>query len=254
MTRLCGRDWQAILAFLGEANGVVSDEPFPVELIDSFRRLLRSDWAGFDEMDREKRLLLTHIETPEIEPQEGGTGDDELWEVIEEHPLCSYHKDSTDLGAVKLSDFFTARQLRSLPIWTKWFAPWGVSDELEIGISPSKRFTRNFVFDRQGGTFTERDREVLDVLRPHLVALYERARERRLAFALLAAVDENPDAALVGLSRNGRVEYVTDAAGRMLREYFGAEVGLTLPRPVGDWLGGQFGPPGRSSSSARAGG
>jgi DNA-binding CsgD family transcriptional regulator len=244
MTRLCGRDWQAILDFLGEAHGVVSDEPFPVELIDSLRQLLRSDLAGFDEMDREKRLVLTHIDTPEIEPQEGGNVDDELWELLEEHPLCCYHRDSTDLGAVKLSDFFTARQLRSLPIWTKWFAPWGVSDELEIGISPSKRFTRNFVFDRLGGTFTERDRQVLNVLRPHLVALYERARERRLASALLAAVDENLDAALVGFSRNGRVDYVTDAAGRMLREYFGAEVGPTLPWPVGDWLSGEFGPAG----------
>lgn len=124
MTRLRERDWQAILVFLHEADAAVPDEPFPVELVDSLRRLLRSDWATFDEMDREERLMLTHIDTPEIEPQEGANVvDDEFWEILDDHPLCNYHRDSTDLGAVKLSDFFTARQLRSSRIWVEWFAP-----------------------------------------------------------------------------------------------------------------------------------
>jgi DNA-binding NarL/FixJ family response regulator len=95
-----------------------------------------------------------------------------------------------------------------------------------------------------GGRFTERDREVLNVLRPHLVALYERACERRLASALLAAVDESVDSALVGFSSNRRLEYVTDAAAWMVREYFGAEVGPVLPESIGDWLDGRLGPAG----------
>jgi DNA-binding CsgD family transcriptional regulator len=234
MTLLRERDWRAILGFLHEAEAVAGDEPFPVELVDSFRRVLRSDWATFDEMDREERLMLTHIDVPHIQSAEEDAPD--LWEMLEEHPLCRYHRNSPDRGAVKLSDFLTARQLRSSRYWEDWFAPWGVTDELEVGISPSNRFTRNFIFDRTSGTYTERDREVLNVLRPHLVALYDRARERRLASALAEAVDASSTAAVVGFSTGRLLEYATTAAGRLVREYFLQELGTRLPAEVADWL------------------
>ena len=44
--------------------------------------------------------------------------------------------------------------------------------------------TQGFVFDRNGRDFSERDRSVVDLLKPHLLQLEEGARLRRLVAAL----------------------------------------------------------------------
>jgi DNA-binding CsgD family transcriptional regulator len=236
MSSLRERDWQAILGFLREADAVTGHLPFPVVLVDSLRQILHSDSAGFDELDREERRFLSLVECGELE---AGDDDADFWAIFEDHPLCGYRRPSIDPSAVKLSDFLTARQLRSSRVWEDWFAHWGVTDELKLGISPSWRFARSFIFDRTTGTYTERDREVLNALRPHLVALYDRARERRLASALVEAVDASETSAIVGFSAGHKLEYATTAAGPLMREYFLEDLGTRLPAPIADWLDAQ---------------
>jgi DNA-binding CsgD family transcriptional regulator len=237
MPHLRERDWQAILGFLREADAVTGHQPFPVVLLDSLRRILRSDSAGYDELDRQEQVFFSHVHCPDLE---AGFDDDwNFWAIVDDHPLCSYQRNSIDRSAVKLSDFLTPRQLRASRLWEDWFAPWGVTDEIKIGISPSKRFARNFVFDRFGDTYNERDRELLNVLRPHLVALYDRTRERRLASALVEAVDASSTSAIVGYSGDHKLEYATAAAGPLMREYLVEDVGALLPAPIVDWLEAQ---------------
>lgn len=239
MTHLRERDWQAILGFLRAADAVTGHQPFPVVLLDSLRRILRSDSAGFDELDRKEKVFFSHVACPVLK---AGFDDDwDFWAVVDDHPLCRYQRNSIDRSAVKLSDLLTGRQLRSSRVWHEWFAPWGVTDELKIGISPSKRFARNFIFDRFGGTYNERDRELLNVLRPHLVALYDRARERRLASALVEAADASSTSAIIGFSGGHRLEYATNAAGPLMREYLVEDLGARLPARIVNWLEAQTG-------------
>ena len=90
--------------------------------------------------------------------------------------------------ALENSDFMTTRELRSSELWELRFRPFGKLDELSTAISRSRRYQRTFLF-HAGREFDERDRLVLDLLRPHLRALYRRAAERRRADAAIAAFD-----------------------------------------------------------------
>jgi DNA-binding CsgD family transcriptional regulator len=92
-----------------------------------------------------------------------------------------------------------------------------------------------FLFARGGGRdFDERDRAVLDHLRPHLAQRYRVAQARRHLHEALALL-ESTDAAIVLVGRGDEVELATPAARGLLERYFG-HAGRTLPGELASWL------------------
>jgi hypothetical protein len=91
-----------------------------------------------------------------------------------------------DFAAHNLSDFVARRQLHCLEMHAEFFRPNGVEYELEVGLPAPPWHTKVVGFDSGSRDFGERDRLLLDLLRPHLVSLYESAKTRRLAAALAA--------------------------------------------------------------------
>lgn len=167
---------------------------------------------------------------------DGETAPDEVyWELRHEYPTC-HHQDVTgDFRAYKLSDFVTRRELRRSRLYTDWFRPVGVEHELNVGLDSPPWHTKVFLFDRCGSRdFTERDRAVLDALRPHLAQLYAAAQtKRRLRQAL--ALEEASGAAVVFLEAHDRVAFASTAARELIDRYFG-ETGVRLPEPLASWL------------------
>lgn len=91
-----------------------------------------------------------------------------------------------------------------------------------------------FLFDRAGGRdFTERDRALLDLLRPHFANLYRAAHTRRRLRAALALL-ESVEAAVVLVERGNRIAFASPAARELLARYFGSET--RLPEQVVAWL------------------
>jgi DNA-binding CsgD family transcriptional regulator len=234
VTQLRERDSRAIFDFLAEAGAVEGPEPFPAPLVESLRRLIGCDAAEFDEMDRsERRCGSTQAVLGVREPVEGLPS---FWEIRHDHPLCRLHDDEPDFhSAIKLSDLFTPRQLRSTEIYAEWFGPQDVSDELEVTLSPSRRFTRTVVFDREVGSFGEREREILDLLRPHLVSLRKRAIERRrLDAALMAAASSVT--AVIAFNCDGHVDLATPDAERLHLAHLGQPLGEALSPALWNWI------------------
>ena len=234
MTQLRERDSRAMFDFLAEADAVEGPEPFPAPLVESLRRLIGCDAAEFDEMDRaERRCGETAAALSELEPVDGLPS---FWEIRHDHPLCRLHDENpASHSPVKLSDFFTRRQLRSTRIYAEWFGPNGISDELEVTLSPSRHFTRTVVFDRRAGSFGEREREILGVLRPHLVSLIRRAVERRRLNAALTAAASSVTA-VIAFNRDGHVDLATPDAVGLVGAYVGRPLGDALPPALWDWL------------------
>ena len=157
------------------------------------------------------------------------------WRLRHQHPVCRHEDETGDFRAMKVSDFLTMRELRQREIYWEYFHPWGVEYQISVGLDAPLSHTKVFILDRMGGRdFTERDRAVLDFLRPHLASLYAAAQARRRArdaFALL----ERTDSALVVLDRAGKIEYATPEAQRLMRAYF-RELSGGLPEELAAWL------------------
>ncbi len=234
MARLGNADLESVIGFLGEAGAVEGLDPFPRELLAALRRLVPCDSVGYSELDRVRKRSIRGKQEPE--PEDVAS---ELlqgyWRVRHEHPVCHYHGVTGDFRALKLSDFVTRRELRRREIYSEWFRPWGVGHEMNVGLEAPPWHTKVFLFDRgDGPDFDERDRAVLDLLRPHLARLYRAAQDRRRAAEALGVLGraEQP---VVLLDGAGRIDFASPDARRLLEQYFGTAAGGRLPEDVTAW-------------------
>jgi len=230
-------DFLAAFRLLGDAEAVAGPDPFPSELLDRLRELVRCDSAWYCELDEPGQRILGQVWSArgmEVDAPEAEEESRTFWRLKHQHPLCVYQARTGDFSAHKLSDFVTRRQLHGLEIYADFFRPGNVEYELEVGLPAPPWHTKVFGFDSASRDFGERERLLLSLLRPHLAHLYAHATMRRLA-AALAAGTEAP-AELVVLDAAGRVEFATLAARRLLRDYGESADGTRLPRMIEDWL------------------
>jgi len=96
---------------------------------------------------------------------------------------CSYPDRSGDLSSViKVTDFCSLREYRQTPMYTEHFRPIGWEHEMFMCLPDGPGRTLRLIFFRGIGEpdFTERDRALIILLRPHLHAAHlEVVRRRR---------------------------------------------------------------------------
>ena len=231
-TRLRESDYQAILEFLREAETVDGDDPFPVPVIQGLARLIPCELANFSEIDRLNRRIVSDTYSTESDRRRP--------DLPRRADILAARRPNANLrlqlrtGCFEARtnfDFLSRRQLHQLEWYTELLHPNGIEDQLIAGIGVPA-LTKNFLFHR-GQEFTERDRLVLDLLLPHLAHLDSSAMTRRRADAAVAALDAvgGGDAReIVALAPNGRIEFATAGAHRLLAKYSTARRAAAPPR------------------------
>ena len=112
----------------------------------------------------------------------------EHWRACRSDCLSNTYPERTgDLrSVVKPSDFYSARQWHSTGMYCDYHRPHGIEHELQLclpepaGLSAGpRRPIRLYLYRGPGPDFSERDRAVLTLLRPHLYQAYLDAERRR---------------------------------------------------------------------------
>jgi len=189
--RLARADLEAILGFLADVDDLDIDEPYPAEVLTSLRTLISCDAAGYQEADLQARRF---IEQNPAETDE----DDALYWAVGPCPIMDYRSRTGDLTAVRMSDIIGRGRYHELPIYREYFQPVGLDHILDLGLSAARQRYRSLVLLRSHdvGDFSERDRAVLEMLRPHLRArealadLHRRADDTDEAMTPADATDE----------------------------------------------------------------
>jgi DNA-binding CsgD family transcriptional regulator len=110
------------------------------------------------------------------------------WQHYRDSRFCSYPARSGDLGSVvKISDFYSARQWHSTAMYTDHARPMGVDHVLMLCLPEAppgttagpERHVRLYLHRGPGPDFSERDRALLTLVRPHLHHAYRDAERRR---------------------------------------------------------------------------
>jgi DNA-binding CsgD family transcriptional regulator len=159
----------------------------PPSLLGDLADQVRCDALAFVGFDSDRRMSWFG----QGFPVGAGRADDALnlahWEHFWDCASCSYPDRSGDLRSItKISDFYSARQWHGTGMYADFYRPLGMEHDLSLSLpAPGHaagpgRTVRLFLLRGPGSDFSERDRALLALLRPHLHQAYLDAEQRRL--------------------------------------------------------------------------
>lgn len=91
-----------------------------------------------------------------------------------EHPLVRYHAYQGGRGTQRISDSLPIEQFRRSALYNDYYRRIRIDHAMALPIYVRDRVLVSFVLNRTRRNFTDRERALLDVLRPHLARVYQR--------------------------------------------------------------------------------
>lgn len=238
MAQLTSGDLHAALDFVAEAHSFEDAESFRHGILPGLERLVPCDLVGYNEVDPGGAALVLTYPEPVPAPINA-----ELPRLAHQHPLICVQMNG-DRGTYKISDFLSAREFRALELYATLYSQIGAEDQIAFGLPGP--MVIGIAMNRDRRSFSERDRALLDLLRPHLAHAYGRALERERGRVLLAAHERGlaeRGSCVVVVEGDGTIAHLSGTALSLLDAYFPERRGAVLPGPVVEWLAAGAGAP-----------
>jgi DNA-binding CsgD family transcriptional regulator len=236
VTKLPEQDLRRILEFVQGAGAIGGPRTFAAYVTSELTRVIPSALTAFAELDLVKQSAHWVMDRPDAGLPNAARV---IAAHIRDNPFIIYRKRTGDAGAVRLSDLSTARTFRQTGLYHEFYRPLHLHYSLACALRLGPRELAAVAVYRSGSDFSERDRQCLDLLRPHLAHLYRTAEAMALARRDLTLVTRGVEAwnhAFVIMGREGRIRRVTERAERWLTHYFGpAPRSSYLPVRLQDW-------------------
>ena len=220
MAEFAERDVRALLELAGDAAFAEDLEAFRGCVLEGLRRLIGSDVAAYNEVDPARGEIAAGFDPV------GSVTDADMVAFdrhLEQHPLISHYGRTGDPRALRISDVAAKRRFHRLDIYQDFFLPLRLEHQLAVTLPGAPGIIVGIALSRHTVEFSDRDRLVLDVLRPSLARAYRAVSARE-------ANDDLDAAARLGLTpREAEVlRWVATGAGN--REI--AALLLVSPRTV----------------------
>jgi DNA-binding CsgD family transcriptional regulator len=190
MTRLTAADLEGVLSFLEDAQTVDGPAPFTADLLDRLAEIVGGMFATYVEVDGPRRAVHGYVLCSAETDSTWCDSDKDWWTSPRTVQLDRYKQAHGPRPMIVLSDVFTHRQ-RTSGEFNLNFRDHRVSDEILINLDPGRPWFAllNVAHERD---FGDRERLMLDLLRPHLRGLYRSAELRQRLAAATSTFD--PDA------------------------------------------------------------
>jgi DNA-binding CsgD family transcriptional regulator len=226
-------------------------DTFPIDALKVVDRLVPSDWPLFTLTNtRTGQLYLRYL------PNFSGLSA-ELVDVLEQvlsqdreiHPIAQ-HMPMTLNGAYKLSDFVSQPELHALEnLYQRFLRHVNIEDQMIFflpDVNPGRwselaqanTTLTGFILNRSSRNFVERDRSLLNLLRPHLFQAYSNAQKFRQIQQNTCQLQQSLDyLGTIVLNTEGRVISIAPQAIIWIETYFTKSSYCTqLPDYLWSWI------------------
>jgi DNA-binding CsgD family transcriptional regulator len=167
----------------------------------------------------------------------------------ENHPIAQ-HMPQTLHGVYKISDFVSKKELHSMEgLYQQFLRPLGIEDQILFflpNVNPGKwselaqadHTLTGFILNRSHCNFTERDRLILNLLRPHIFQAHCNAQQyQHLAQELNQIQQSLHHLGVVIIDLEGQIKSIAPQAAIWLETYFSKPTGfLKLPDHLWSWV------------------
>jgi len=173
--QLARADLQAVLDFLAEVDELHDQEPYSAGLLGRLRQLIPSPVVLYQEVDLRARRF---VQAQSDNPADRETDDEDLYWTLGPCPIGEYRGRTGDLTTVRMSDVMGRTRWHETALYREYFKPFDIEGFVDLGLGAGREWYRSIVLmrERDDLDYSERDRAVMESLRPHL-----RAREARAA-------------------------------------------------------------------------
>lgn len=233
MERLSRADLVSVIELLADVHGIADLESYPVAVVRGIQGLVPADIYSYTDVDLRQRSVRW-LEDPPASPPEM---EEVFAAYAHEHPVVARHREGDNLHAYQISDFLSRTEFRRTGLYNDFYRHVGVEDQMAVSLQASAKQVIGIALCRD--SFSERDRSVLELVRPHLQQAHRRAvaaTEVRDTLRSLVAGLEATAHALVLLRPGGRIAHVTPRAKGLLARYFPGRRGVRLPGELAQWV------------------
>ncbi len=153
-------------------------------------------------------------------------------QTIGEHPIAQNLRAALS-GACKISDFISSPELHDREgIYQQFLRPLATEDQMMLFLPPEhlgdwaqlaevNATLVGFAFNRDRRSFTERDRLMLNLLRPHLFQAYQNVQRYHQVTQNLGQLQRSlHDLGLIMVATTGLIQWMTPQAEQWLGTYF----------------------------------
>ncbi len=241
METLREADVRALLELVGESNAHRSLRGFREGILPGLRRLVPCEISSYNEVEAERAFVLS-------DPVDALDVFDDPSAVLARnsatHPLIQHYVRTRDGRAYKMSDLLTREQLHRTQTYEEIFSKLGLEHQIAFTLPSQPTVVIGLALGRDGRRdFDERDRTVLNLVRPSLVQAYRNvaayARLHATLRALSRGLGERGEG-VVTFARDGAIEFVSPAAKALLEAGFPRWSGRggRLPQELADAIAG----------------
>jgi DNA-binding CsgD family transcriptional regulator len=235
------RDVRALLGVVEVLADPCSLEELRQRSVDAMQTVVRSSLTAWNEVDPSTGHLSTPVVWPPLSEQLRGRFEAtaEIFAAnAGQHPVLQYFLKTGDGRPRAISDFCSQDEFHRTSLYQEFYRPLGVEDQIALQL-PAATSVIAITLHQEWQVFTERERLVLNLLRPHLVQGYRNAQAYQRLERLLAAVEQRIEAAgegLLLLDDHDRVDYASPNAQAILVHWLGTWHQPGLPERLDDWV------------------
>lgn len=178
---------RAALSLVGDVYAMLEIEEFRVGLLGALRQALPSDWVSLNEVGADPQDIFAIVE-PELEDRWL-----EVWRVHAlENPLVERFGRTRDGRALRFSDVISSEELHALALYRNFYGHIGLEHQIAFTLPARSGLIVGIALSRRDRDYTDAERELLEIARPHLIQAYNNALrhsrllERQAAAAPLA--------------------------------------------------------------------
>ena len=243
MERLKRSDFKRILEFLENLYAVQDHLSLRKNIVRALPSLIQADVHSYTETNHQENTAI--LEDAPGGPVMSPTEKECYSQFSLQHPTIAYYQQTGDGQTLKISDFLTSSEWQRTDLYSHVYRPHGLKYNLGAGLALSKEVVMALGLSRGRKDFSERDRSILNLLRPHCLQAYSNARlvtQMQQRMTALTRVVDQLDQAVLEVDAKGNIVWVTDKAKTLLQEIErpSSQKSWELPQSIWSWAQASF--------------
>jgi DNA-binding CsgD family transcriptional regulator len=230
-------------AVVGAADSLAS-----LDSLDRLRRraveivaaLVEATMVAWNEVDLEGRAIAAVMSPPtdRFTAKSQDRMSAAFMEHVVDHPVIAHYRRTRDGRPRAISDFLSAGAFHQTGIYRRFYRHLGAEDQLSF-VLPDPSLIVGVALNRAQRGFSARDRQVCNLLRPHLAQAYRtveaatRMNDLASTFQLAAA---ERGLGFIRLDNEGRPYEISPSASAILHRFFAFYSPPALPEQISQWL------------------